>query len=179
MLTWDGVGVAAAVSRVENLEFLTDVVPKTTTYRTFKQKQSNTSGPIEATKNNPPTTNGASSGQGTLDQHMEMQATNGADRRSPKVEIDPGADVGEAMDVDVTEDITEDVPQDVDVDGEDSEIEEEEGVEVLRPPPKHWPHPEQRSGLEESSMQTAAVGEARSARESLEPVERGGGLEEE
>lgn len=31
--------VANAVSRVENLEFLADVVPKTTTYRAYKQKQ--------------------------------------------------------------------------------------------------------------------------------------------
>lgn len=31
--------VANAVSRVENLEFLADVVPKTTTYRAHKQKQ--------------------------------------------------------------------------------------------------------------------------------------------
>lgn len=31
--------VASAVSRVENLEFLADVVPKTTTYRAHKQKQ--------------------------------------------------------------------------------------------------------------------------------------------
>jgi hypothetical protein len=31
--------VATAVARVDNLEFLADVVPKTTTYREFRQKQ--------------------------------------------------------------------------------------------------------------------------------------------
>ncbi|KAI5303804.1 hypothetical protein KEM56_007169 [Ascosphaera pollenicola] len=31
--------VAAAVSRIDNLEFLSDVIPKTTTYRSYKQKR--------------------------------------------------------------------------------------------------------------------------------------------
>jgi hypothetical protein len=31
---------AAAVSRIENLEFLSDVIPKTTTYKQFKEKKS-------------------------------------------------------------------------------------------------------------------------------------------
>lgn len=32
-------GAATAVSRIDNLEFLADVIPKTTTYRQFKEKR--------------------------------------------------------------------------------------------------------------------------------------------
>jgi hypothetical protein len=47
--------VANAVSRVENLEFLADVVPKTTTYRAHKQKQRQQPPPepIEVASNGP------------------------------------------------------------------------------------------------------------------------------
>ena len=66
--------VANAVARVENLEFLTDVVPKTTTYRKVKQKQPNKE--IQM--------NGLANGQATLDAQLgvvpgvDAQATNGA-----------------------------------------------------------------------------------------------------
>ena len=64
--------VANAVARVENLEFLTDVVPKTVPYKQLKQKQAKESVQV----------NGAGSGQATLDGHVggdrEEQATNGA-----------------------------------------------------------------------------------------------------
>lgn len=32
-------GIATAVSRIDNLEFLADVIPKTTTYKQFKEKK--------------------------------------------------------------------------------------------------------------------------------------------
>lgn len=54
------------MARVENLEFLTDVVPRTTTYKQYKQKQTKDSG-----------SNGLAPGQTTLD--GSEQATNGAD----------------------------------------------------------------------------------------------------
>lgn len=63
--------VANAVARVENLEFLSDVVPRTMTYKQFKQKQA--AKPEAAAHQN---------GQGTLDGHLgakDAQATNGAD----------------------------------------------------------------------------------------------------
>jgi len=78
------VRTANAVARVENLEFLTDVVPKTQTFKQYKQKQAKDGA---ATKeNNTPLPNG----QKTLDNHVgtgeeepeaeaeEAQATNGA-----------------------------------------------------------------------------------------------------
>ncbi|KXS99746.1 hypothetical protein AC578_10401 [Pseudocercospora eumusae] len=64
--------VANAVARVDNLEFLSDVVPRTQTYKQFKQKQA---------KEAAAPANGVGSGQGTLDGHLgakEAQATNGA-----------------------------------------------------------------------------------------------------
>jgi DNA-directed RNA polymerase I subunit RPA43 len=35
----DGKTIATAVSRIDNLEFLSDVIPKTTTYKQFKEKR--------------------------------------------------------------------------------------------------------------------------------------------
>ena len=34
-----GLSIATAVSRIDNLEFLADVIPKTTTYKQFKEKR--------------------------------------------------------------------------------------------------------------------------------------------
>ena len=72
---------------MENLEFLSDVVPKTTTYKQYKQKQAKEGQAAEQT-------NGLAKGQGTLDHHLggagEEQAINGANH--------------EAMDVDDEED---------------------------------------------------------------------------
>ncbi len=78
---------------MEGLEFLTDVVPKTTTYKQFKQKQ--TTGPAVQQDGS-----GLANGQTVLDAHMgattdgtveaDPQATNGA---SHQIEV-------ESMDVD-------------------------------------------------------------------------------
>ncbi|GAB7330913.1 hypothetical protein MBLNU13_g02435t1 [Cladosporium sp. NU13] len=78
--------VANAVARVENLEFLTDVVPKTQTYKQVKQKQA---------KEPAARANGVANGQRTLDQHMgeagEGQATNGAAHEPEDMDIDNAA----------------------------------------------------------------------------------------
>ncbi|QIW99750.1 hypothetical protein AMS68_005268 [Peltaster fructicola] len=55
---------AHAVARVENLEFLADVVPKTTTYKQFKQKQA---------KNPAPAANGQMTLDGALDHSLQDQ----------------------------------------------------------------------------------------------------------
>jgi len=87
---------ANAVARVENLEFLTDVVPRTTTYKRFKQKQAKGGPSAEQS-------NGRAVGQGTLDRHLggakEEQATNGANHEAMEVD-----DEGEAGDEEVEED---------------------------------------------------------------------------
>jgi hypothetical protein len=71
---------------VENLEFLTDVVPKTQTYKQVKQKQA---------KESAARTNGIANGQRTLDQHIgeraEDQATNGASHEAEDMDIDETA----------------------------------------------------------------------------------------
>lgn len=83
---------ANAVARVENLEFLTDVVPKTQTYKQVKQKQ---------TKEPAAKANGATNGQRTLDQHMgdgaEDQATNGAVHEAEEMDVDETAPSGSAI----------------------------------------------------------------------------------
>ncbi|KAK5136576.1 hypothetical protein LTR08_002590 [Meristemomyces frigidus] len=88
--------VASAVARVENLEFLTDVVPKTVPYKQVKQKQAK-----EGANGS-----GVGSGQGTLDRHVgggkEEQATNGArdegmdvdDEETEEVEDEEGSEAG-------------------------------------------------------------------------------------
>jgi DNA polymerase epsilon subunit 4 len=82
---------ANAVARVENLEFLTDVVPKTQTYKQVKQKQA---------KEPAARSNGVANGQRTLDQHMgeanEGQATNGAALEPEDMDIDNAAPAGSA-----------------------------------------------------------------------------------
>ncbi|KAK3113782.1 hypothetical protein LTR53_008589 [Teratosphaeriaceae sp. CCFEE 6253] len=81
--------VANAVARVENLEFLSDVVPKTATYKQVKEKQAKDGGAVQAN-------GGLAKGQGTLDGHVGgaqgqdgEQATNGAAHE--KMDLD-GAD---------------------------------------------------------------------------------------
>lgn len=70
--------IANAVARVENLEFLSDVVPKTQTFKQYKQKQAKESAAPKENSNPLP------NGQKTLDNHVgaeeagEAQATNGA-----------------------------------------------------------------------------------------------------
>ena len=63
---------ANAVARVDNLEFLSDVVPRTMTFKQFKLRQP---------KDNAAPSNGLANGQGPLDRHMgakDAQPTNGA-----------------------------------------------------------------------------------------------------
>ena len=73
--------LANAVARVENLEFLTDVVPKTQTFKQYKAKQAKEAPAAKETADPLP------NGQKTLDNHVaaegeqevaEPQATNGA-----------------------------------------------------------------------------------------------------
>ncbi|KAM0716938.1 hypothetical protein Q7P37_006790 [Cladosporium fusiforme] len=73
--------VANAVARVENLEFLTDVVPKTQSFKQVKQKQA---------KESAAKTNGIANGQKTLDSHVggEDQATNGATHDPESMDVD-------------------------------------------------------------------------------------------
>ncbi|KAL9584863.1 MAG: hypothetical protein Q9212_001860 [Teloschistes hypoglaucus] len=54
--------LANAVTRIDNLEFLSDVIPKTTTFREFKEKKSRTVKPSAP----------LSSGQTTLDQSRSL-----------------------------------------------------------------------------------------------------------
>lgn len=96
---------ANAVARVENLEFLADVVPKTMTMKQFKQKQAKedaarpTSGPNGTSAN----------GQGTLDSHLGAKATEG--------QAVNGASHEESMEVD----------------DDEEEDDEEDGDEVEQP----------------------------------------------
>ena len=101
--------VANAVSRVENLEFLSDVVPKTTTFRQFKQKKVQEPAASDGLADG--LANGVGKGQSTLDGHMtgagpgvgvvEQQATNGATNHEVDVE---------AMDVDEEDDSERTIP---------------------------------------------------------------------
>ena len=81
------ISTANAVARVENLEFLTDVVPKTQTYKQVKAKM--------AAKEPTAKANGVANGQRTLDQHMgdagEAQATNGASHDPDSMDVDADA----------------------------------------------------------------------------------------
>lgn len=76
---------------------MTDVVPKTMTFKQLKQKQA------KEAANLAPHTNGASSkGQGTLDTHLgsgvrEAQATNGASH-DDAMDVDDGEDDEEGTD---------------------------------------------------------------------------------
>lgn len=78
------------MARVENLEFLSDVVPKTTTYKQLKQKQASLNNAV----------GGLANGQSTLDSHVDGA---GPGTSSPVVEV-PAADGPthslDAMDVD-------------------------------------------------------------------------------
>lgn len=96
MLT--GSRTANAVARVENLEFLTDVVPKTMTFKQFKQKQAKDAA-------NPQTNGAAANGQGTLDGHLggaarEEQATNGAHAEAMEVDDDEEEEADDTQDAD-------------------------------------------------------------------------------
>jgi hypothetical protein len=60
--------LATAISRVDNLEFLSDAVPKTKTYRQFREEKAQEA----ATK-----TNGVNDEMGPLEAMMKNQAQNG------------------------------------------------------------------------------------------------------
>jgi hypothetical protein len=81
------ISTANAVARVENLEFLTDVVPKTQTYKQVKAKM--------AARESAAKANGVANGQRTLDQHMgdagHAQATNGASHDPESMDVDADA----------------------------------------------------------------------------------------
>jgi hypothetical protein len=89
--------LANAVARVENLEFLSDVVPKTTTYKQVKQKQAKDGNAAGGAQH--PNGGGLAKGQGTLDGHVgggaqgreETQATNGASVRD-RMQLDGAGD---------------------------------------------------------------------------------------
>lgn len=162
---------ANAVARVENLEFLADVVPKTTTYRNFKQKQNQNATSISNTT----TTGGAQQplpqaqpqpqqmqpngppahtlpdpiAQSTLDTHMAAPTS-----RIPVIEPQQQATNGASPIIEVPRAIERD-EMDVDVvDRDDTEeIIEDDGDE----------------GTEEGSMHTANDGDE------VEGVGSGGG----
>ncbi|KAI6907440.1 hypothetical protein KC318_g218 [Hortaea werneckii] len=114
--------VANAVARVENLEFLADVVPKTMTMKQFKQKQAKEDAGRPASG-----TNGTSAnGQGTLDSHLGAKATEG--------QAVNGASHEESMEVDDDE--------------EEEEEKDEEGGEVESP---EQADDQDQSGDEETS----------------------------
>ncbi|KAK0277854.1 hypothetical protein LTR35_009690 [Friedmanniomyces endolithicus] len=101
--------VANAVARVENLEFLADVVPKTTTYKAVKQKSAK-----DGTAAAP--NGGLANGQGTLDGHMggaqdraEAQATKGA--AHDKMDIDVGDEQTSEDTVDEDKEATQSPPE--------------------------------------------------------------------
>ncbi|KAK4574804.1 hypothetical protein LTR86_001646 [Recurvomyces mirabilis] len=89
--------VANAVARVENLEFLADVVPKTTTFKAFKQRQAKDVTNTTTTAGGE-TKGDLANGQGTLDGHMnagkgvvsagEEQAVNGASAAHEAMDVD-------------------------------------------------------------------------------------------
>ncbi|KAI7181333.1 hypothetical protein D0869_01865 [Hortaea werneckii] len=113
--------VANAVARVENLEFLADVVPKTMTMKQFKQKQAKE----DAARPTSGTNGTSANGQGTLDSHLGTKATEG--------QAVDGASHEESMEVD---------------DDEEEDEEDEEGGEVEQP---EQADDQDRSGDEDTS----------------------------
>lgn len=95
---------ANAIARVENLEFLSDVVPRTMTMKQFKQKmakeaQSAAAAAAAAASNSSTSaagggSGGLSKGQGTLDGHMNGKTVAGAQSAAAKREI-AASDEGE------------------------------------------------------------------------------------
>lgn len=96
---------ANAIARVENLEFLSDVVPRTMTMKQFKQKmakeaQSAAAAAAAAVSNSSTSaaagggSGGLSKGQGTLDGHMNGKTVAGAQSAAAKREI-AASDEGE------------------------------------------------------------------------------------
>ncbi|PKY03766.1 histone-fold-containing protein [Aspergillus campestris IBT 28561] len=89
--------LATAVSRIDNLEFLSDVIPKTTTYKQFKEKRgrdSTATGPSTDIEKGQRTLNGAAGDrQSTLDdaaleEELERdQAGEGNEESSPRAPV--------------------------------------------------------------------------------------------
>ncbi|RMY96210.1 hypothetical protein D0862_08605 [Hortaea werneckii] len=101
--------VANAVARVENLEFLADVVPKTMTMKQFKQKQAKE----DAARPTSGTNGTSANGQGTLDSHLGAKATEG--------QAVNGASHEESMEVDDDEEEEEEEDEE---DGEEEQLEQ-------------------------------------------------------
>ncbi|KAL8957485.1 MAG: hypothetical protein Q9193_005255 [Seirophora villosa] len=82
--------LAGAVSRIDNLEFLADVIPKTTTYREYKEKKARTARPHAR----------LSSGQLTLDNSRPLPSRpadvlNSAETQASRSHVSPGESVHE------------------------------------------------------------------------------------
>ncbi|KAL8719121.1 MAG: hypothetical protein Q9225_003833 [Loekoesia sp. 1 TL-2023] len=76
--------LASAVSRIDNLEFLADVIPKTTTYREYKEKKAKTVKPNAR----------LSSGQTTLDNSRALPSRpadvmNSAQSQASLIDVSP------------------------------------------------------------------------------------------
>ncbi|KAL9029164.1 MAG: hypothetical protein Q9196_002558 [Gyalolechia fulgens] len=72
--------LASAVSRIDNLEFLADLIPKTTTFREYKEKKAKTARPNVR----------LSSGQTTLDNSRPLPSRPADVMTSPEVRIPQG-----------------------------------------------------------------------------------------
>jgi len=84
------IDLANAVARLDNLEFLTDVIPRTTTYRKFTQERGKNFKPSTAAPASTDETNGMGNGvdvnghgsPSTSRQHLSLQAL-GIDEEQP------------------------------------------------------------------------------------------------
>ena len=62
--------LANAVSRIDNLEFLSDVIPRTTTYREYKEKKARSTKPSRALQDRQTTLDGKQ----TMPQHISERS---------------------------------------------------------------------------------------------------------
>ncbi|KAH9810517.1 chromatin accessibility complex protein 1-like [Teratosphaeria destructans] len=93
--------VANAVARVENLEFLSDVVPKTTTLKAHREKMKE-----KADK-------GGERGQVTLDEFREGRAVGPEEERQDRMEVDREGEDTEEVAMESAEASREHTPDDV------------------------------------------------------------------
>ena len=84
---------------MENLEFLADVVPKTTTYRQFKQKQQTSASTGVQPQHQEQQANGLANGQSTLDFHAASEGTEEQATNSARDEVEVEAEV-DGMEID-------------------------------------------------------------------------------
>ena len=92
MLIWNNV-IATAVARIDNLEFLADVIPKTITYKQYKENRANEAAAAasatagadsDAISSGPP----RERGQSTLNGALQIQRTTANDGKSSMAEAD-------------------------------------------------------------------------------------------